>query len=165
MNCWETFNILSIYPPQILQHILQESPPEFQEIQRDEPNNLYASNMLTKWELYKDDQDIAYIAQLLECSEKYNGFPSDVIFYIQNTLGVDLNAFYIDTKMIQENNSKRIKYVEQFIRLLFQNYTMKHNIKLSETVNKWLTKFEYTFTNNALEPIRNILIDLEWQWE
>jgi hypothetical protein len=140
--------------------ILGHTPPPCQEIRK----NIYDATKLKLWEEFiNDGKEIIYIAQLLECNYKYKGFPTDAIEYIEYKLGKNLEIFYLDENLIHEKDNLRLKYVEEFIQILFQHHASIYNLRLYNTIKKWLDKFEKVFPD--IQPIKNLLADSEWQWE
>lgn len=141
---------------------LKLTPPQSQEIRK----NIYDTSQLRLWEEFiNDGQEIVYIVQILECNHKYKGFPAQVLEYIEHNLYKNLNKFYLDENLIHENNNLRNKYVEEFIQILFQHYAMIRHFRLNETIKQWLDKFDKKFPDEITQPIKNLMIDSEWQWE
>ena len=56
------------------------------------------------------------------------------------------------------------KYTRVFLTALFEHYATLHNISCGDAVQKYKDKLEAHFPVEYLEPIKSVLIDIEWVW-
>jgi hypothetical protein len=118
--------------------------------------NIYSKTHLRWWEDFiNDGREIACIAQIIECNYKFKGFPEDAMDYLKNTIGIAIN----DPDNIGEES------IKIYIMELFKYHSKMRNIRICESVEKWLDKFEKTFPDGSCKVLREIYKDTEWDWE
>ena len=124
--------------------------------------NIYPSHKLRQWEDFiNDGREIASIAQLIECYDKYNGFPEDALDYLQSTVGIDLIEFYEN----EAYSSAREKYLETFVKELFKWHAKITGMTVSEAVEKWRIKLHNCFPYGGNGVIDKISVEYQWEWD
>ncbi len=135
-------------------------------VSKSQATNIHSIDQLRLWEDFiSDGREIASIAQIIECNDKFQGFPENALDFLHHTMRIDMKDFYDKKKDIHTNKVLREEYMKRFIMELFEYHAKLKGIRTCEAVELWLIKLNKVFPEDSIKCIHEMYRATEWDWE